>query len=38
VERALQLAREDAVRRVNPVLDARLVDQFAGSLESVAHG
>jgi F0F1-type ATP synthase membrane subunit b/b' len=38
VERALELAREEAARRVGPELDARLVDRFADSLESVAHG
>jgi F0F1-type ATP synthase membrane subunit b/b' len=38
VEQALQLAREEAARRVGPALDARLVDRFANSLESVPHG
>ncbi|MFZ0032577.1 MAG: ATP synthase F0 subunit B [Candidatus Cybelea sp.] len=38
VERALELARQEATQRVGPALDARLVDRFADSLESVAHG
>jgi F0F1-type ATP synthase membrane subunit b/b' len=38
VGRALQLARDEAARRVGPALDARLVDSFADSLEGVAHG
>jgi F0F1-type ATP synthase membrane subunit b/b' len=38
VERALRLARQDAAARVDAAVDARLVDRFAGSLESVAHG
>jgi F0F1-type ATP synthase membrane subunit b/b' len=38
VERALLLARQDAAARVDAAVDARLVDRFAGSLESVAHG
>ena len=38
VERALELARQEATQRIGPALDARLVDRFADSLESVAHG
>lgn len=38
VKRALVLTREDAARRVDAAVDARIVDRFAGSLESVAHG
>jgi F0F1-type ATP synthase membrane subunit b/b' len=38
VEGALHLAREEAARRVTPVVDARFVDRFAGSLERAAHG
>ncbi len=38
VTRALQCARADAQRLVGPALDARLVDRFADSLESMAHG
>ena len=38
VERALQLARGDAARRMGPALDARVIDRFTRSLESVARG
>jgi F0F1-type ATP synthase membrane subunit b/b' len=38
VERALGLARRDAVSRVGPALDARFVDRFTGLLERVAGG
>lgn len=38
VERALKLAREDAMRIAGPALDARFVDRFTGSLEQMAHG
>jgi F-type H+-transporting ATPase subunit b len=31
--RALRVAREDAVRRIGPSLDERLIDTFVGSLE-----
>ena len=38
LERALQIARRDAVRRVDPALDSRLVERFVGSLEEIAGG
>lgn len=38
VDRALKLARETALQRVGPELDARFVDRFTGSLEGAAHG
>jgi F0F1-type ATP synthase membrane subunit b/b' len=38
LENALRLARQDAARRVDAALDARLVDRFAGSLEGIAGG
>lgn len=38
VARALKLARETAVTRVGPEVDARLVDRFAGSLGQAVHG
>jgi len=38
VGRALQLARQEAVQRVGPALDARFVDRFTSSLERTAHG
>ncbi len=38
LERALQIARHDAVQRVGPALDARLVERFVGSLEESAGG
>jgi F0F1-type ATP synthase membrane subunit b/b' len=38
VERALELARSDAARRMGPALDARFIDRFTRSLESVARG
>jgi F0F1-type ATP synthase membrane subunit b/b' len=38
IERALRRARDDAVRRVGPAFDARLIDRFTGSLERATHG
>jgi F0F1-type ATP synthase membrane subunit b/b' len=38
LERALQIARHDAARRVGPALDSRLVERFVGSLEEIARG
>lgn len=38
VERALELARNDAARRAGPAFDARFVDRFTGSLERAARG
>jgi F0F1-type ATP synthase membrane subunit b/b' len=38
LERALQIARHDAVERVGPALDSRLVERFVGSLEESAGG
>lgn len=38
LERALQLAREDAARRVGPDFDARFIDRFVGELEHTARG
>jgi F0F1-type ATP synthase membrane subunit b/b' len=38
LDRALQMARQDAVRRVNVALDARLIERFVGSLEKSAGG
>ena len=38
LERALQIARHEAVRRVGPALDSRLVERFVGSLEEIAGG
>jgi F0F1-type ATP synthase membrane subunit b/b' len=38
LERALQIARNDAVRRVTPALDSRLVERFVGSLEEGVGG
>jgi len=38
LERALALARNDAMQRVGPDLDARFVERFTGSLEQVTHG
>jgi F0F1-type ATP synthase membrane subunit b/b' len=37
LERALQIARRDAARRVDPALDLRLVERFLGSLEETAR-
>jgi F-type H+-transporting ATPase subunit b len=37
-ERALQLAREDAARRVGPELDARFVDRLTTEMEQAARG
>jgi F0F1-type ATP synthase membrane subunit b/b' len=38
LERALQIARHDAVERVSPALDTRLVERFVGSLEESPGG
>jgi F0F1-type ATP synthase membrane subunit b/b' len=38
LEAALQLARESAMQRVGPELDARFVDRFTASLEPAARG
>lgn len=38
VERALRLAREDAVSRIGPALDARFVERFTQGLEVNARG
>jgi F0F1-type ATP synthase membrane subunit b/b' len=38
LERALQIARHDAVQRVGPALDSRLVERFVGSLGESAGG
>ena len=38
VERALRVAREEAAGRVTPALDARFVDQLAGSLQETVRG
>jgi glucuronate isomerase len=38
LDRALQIARHDAVRRVDSALDSRLVERFVGSLEETARG
>ncbi len=38
LERALQIARQDAVQRVGAALDSRLVERFVGSLEKSAGG
>ncbi len=38
VARALELARDDAKRLVNPALDARFVERFIGSVEPAARG
>jgi F0F1-type ATP synthase membrane subunit b/b' len=38
VERALRLARDDAMRRVDPAVDARLIDRFCATLEHAARG
>jgi F0F1-type ATP synthase membrane subunit b/b' len=38
LERALQVARSDAAQRVGLALDSRLIDNFVGSLDGVAHG
>jgi F0F1-type ATP synthase membrane subunit b/b' len=38
LDRALQIARHDAVRRVDAALDSRLVERFVGSLEEIAGG
>jgi F0F1-type ATP synthase membrane subunit b/b' len=38
LERALQLAHDDAVRRLDAALDARVIDRFVRSLGQVARG
>lgn len=38
VAQALQVAREDATRRVGAAVDARVIDRFIGSLERVGNG
>ncbi len=38
LEAALRLARESAMQRVGPDLDARFVDRFTDSLDPAAHG
>jgi F0F1-type ATP synthase membrane subunit b/b' len=38
LDRALQIARHDAVQRVGPAVDSRLVERFVGSLEASAGG
>jgi F0F1-type ATP synthase membrane subunit b/b' len=38
LERALQLARNEAPKRVGPAIDARLVEQLGESLQSLARG
>jgi F0F1-type ATP synthase membrane subunit b/b' len=38
LERALQIARHDAVQRVGPALDSRLVERFVTSLGESAGG
>lgn len=38
LEGALRLARDSAIKRVGPDLDARVVDRFTDSLEPAAHG
>jgi F0F1-type ATP synthase membrane subunit b/b' len=38
LERALQIARHDAVARIGPAVDSRLVERFVGSLEKSAGG
>jgi F0F1-type ATP synthase membrane subunit b/b' len=38
LDRALDIARHDAVRRVDPELDSRLVERFVGSLEEIPGG
>lgn len=38
VAQALQVAREDAMRRVGTAVDARVVERFIDSLEQVARG
>lgn len=38
VASALQIAREDAARRVGPALDARFIERFTGSLEGAPRG
>jgi F0F1-type ATP synthase membrane subunit b/b' len=38
VQRALQMARDDAARRVTPALDARIIDRFTDFLETAGHG
>lgn len=38
LERALEIARHDAVQRVGPAVDSRLVERFVGSLEETAGG
>jgi F0F1-type ATP synthase membrane subunit b/b' len=38
LERALQMARQDAMQRVGPALDSRLVERFVGSLGQSAGG
>jgi len=38
VARALGIAREEAVRRLGPALDARFVDRFTDSLEAAGRG
>jgi F0F1-type ATP synthase membrane subunit b/b' len=38
LDRALEIARHDAVRRVDSALDSRLVERFVGSLEEIAGG
>lgn len=38
LERALQIAREDAARRAGPHFDARFVDRFTVELERATHG
>ncbi len=38
VAQALQVAREDATRRVGAAVDAHVIERFIGSLEAAAHG
>ena len=38
LDRALQLARKEAARRVGPAADSRFIESFAGSLEHASHG
>jgi F0F1-type ATP synthase membrane subunit b/b' len=38
LERALALARSDAMQRIGPDLDARFIERFTGSLEQAARG